>query len=201
MLQRYLVGVGRWSIALVATLILSWAIAAPVLADGDLPSAGLTKAIGEIEQLDAMRTNLAGTLEGLEGEPTLETMKQVCQPVGMRAKQLAIENGWQVKQLAAKYRNPDHAVSTEAERSALAAFEADRDLMGIWKVATVGDRAGTQYYRRIDVLPACMACHGRESERPQFVKDKYPQDLAYDFAPGDLRGMYSVFIPYLEGDA
>jgi hypothetical protein len=27
------------------------------------------------------------------------------------------------------------------------------------------------------------------------VKENYPQDLAYDFEVGDLRGMYSVFIP------
>jgi hypothetical protein len=34
--------------------------------------------------------------------------------------------------------------------------------------------------------------------RPEFIKEKYPQDLAYNFKAGDLRGMYSVFIPELE---
>jgi hypothetical protein len=36
-------------------------------------------------------------------------MKQVCKPVGMKAMQLSQENGWQVKQVAKKYRNPAHA--------------------------------------------------------------------------------------------
>jgi hypothetical protein len=27
------------------------------------------------------------------------------------------------------------------------------------------------------------------------VKDKYPADKAFNFKPGDLRGMYAVFIP------
>ena len=54
-----------------------------------------------------------------------------------------------------------------------------------------------RYYRRINVESSCLACHGGRNARPQFIKDKYPQDLAFDFNVGDLRGMYSVFIPYL----
>ncbi|MFO8099786.1 MAG: hypothetical protein R6T83_09240 [Salinibacter sp.] len=32
-------------------------------------------------------------------------------------------------------------------------------------------------------------------ERPDFVKEGYPDDRAYGFEPGDLRGIYAVFVP------
>ncbi|NCQ42609.1 MAG: DUF3365 domain-containing protein, partial [Cyanobacteria bacterium] len=69
----------------------------------------LVSAVQEIEALDAMRTGLASTLKGSTEEPTKQTMKEVCRPVGMKAMELSKENGWQVKQIANKYRNPDHA--------------------------------------------------------------------------------------------
>ncbi|EKQ69550.1 hypothetical protein OsccyDRAFT_2186 [Leptolyngbyaceae cyanobacterium JSC-12] len=68
----------------------------------------LSHAVQEIENLDAMRSGLAASLEGRTEEPTMQTMQEVCRPVGIRAMQLSQENGWQVKQIAKKYRNPAH---------------------------------------------------------------------------------------------
>ncbi|MEO9125770.1 MAG: DUF3365 domain-containing protein [Microcoleus sp.] len=42
---------------------------------------------------------------------------------------------------------------------------------------------------------SCLSCDGLKDRRPQFVKDGYPQDLAYNFRAGDFRGMYAVLIP------
>ena len=173
-------------------------IANPSLAQAQNDPAQLAKAIQEIENLDAMRSGLASTLEGSTTEPTMETMKEVCKPVGMRAMELSKENGWQVKQIATKYRNPAHAPDNLHSVMALAKFEKDPELMGFWDSETIDGQQGTRYYRRINVESSCLACHGGKNARPQFVKDKYPQDLAFDFNVGDLRGMYSVFIPYLE---
>jgi hypothetical protein len=90
-------------------LLLGWspaiASAAPVIPHPNK----LARAVQEVEALDAMRTRLASSLEGSTEAPTMQTMKEVCRPVGMRAIQLSQENGWQVKQIAKKYRNPDHA--------------------------------------------------------------------------------------------
>lgn len=155
----------------------------------------LAKAVQEIENLDAMRSGLAAYLEDAPEPPTAETMKQVCKPVGMKAKQLSKENGWQVKQIAKKYRNPAHKPDNIAAANALSTFEQSPELMGFWEKETLNDQAGTRYYRRINVEASCLACHGLKGNRPQFVKDNYPQDLAYDFKVGDLRGMYAVFIP------
>lgn len=142
-----------------------------------------------------MRSGLASSLDGRSEAPTLETMKQVCRPVGMRAMQLSQENGWQVEQIATKYRNPAHAPDGPQAQMALAKFEQDAHLMGFWDREIKAGEAGTRYYRRINVEASCLACHGLKERRPQFVESNYPQDLAYNFRVGDLRGMYSVFIP------
>lgn len=178
----------------IGAIVLLWFLASPTaLAQPD--STELSKAVQEIERLDALRSGLASTLEGRTEEPTLQTMKEVCCPVGMRAMQLGEENGWQVKQIATKYRNPDHAPDNLKAQIALAKFQQDQDLMGFWDRETINHQLGTRYYRRITVEQSCLACHGSKERRPQFVQENYPQDLAYDFRVGDLRGMYSVFIP------
>jgi len=160
--------------------------------------ADLAKAVESIETIDQLRVGLASTLEGRTEPPTLETMKQVCRPVGVQLQQLSQDNGWQVKQIARKYRNPAHAPDTPHASIALAQFERNPELMGFWEPETLNGQAGTRYYRRIDLQASCLACHGGKDARPQFVKDNYPQDLAYDFRIGDLRGMYAVFIPELQ---
>ncbi|RAQ45346.1 hypothetical protein B9S53_07620 [Arthrospira sp. O9.13F] len=158
----------------------------------------LAKAVEAIENLDGLRRGLASTLEGQTTEPTGQTFKEVCKPVGMQAKKLSEENGWQVKQIANKYRNPAHAPDNLHAKMALAQFEQNPELMGFWEPETIDNNSGFRYYRRINVEASCLACHGLKNSRPQFVKDKYPQDLAFDFKEGDLRGMYAVFIPEIQ---
>lgn len=176
-------------------LVISLLCLSPPVALAQSNSAELSKAVQEIENLDAMRSSLASTLVGKAEAPTLQTMKEVCRPVGMRVVQLGQEKGWQVKQIAAKYRNPDHAPDSLQASNALAKFQEDPDLMGFWQQGSLGDQPGTRYYRRITIEQGCLGCHGARTQRPQFVKEHYPQDLAYDFQVGDLRGMYAVFIP------
>lgn len=184
----------RWLIGLVAIAL--WLIPQPTWAATDPTQ--LAHAVEAIEQVDQMRSGLASTLEGRTEEPTWQTMKEVCRPVGMQLGHLSQENDWQVKQIARKYRNPDHAPDTLQAKMALATFEQKPELMGFWNQETMAGQAGTRYYRRITVEASCLACHGKKADRPQFVQDRYPQDLAYDFQVGDLRGMYAVFIPDLQ---
>lgn len=176
-------------------LMIAWSpaivLAAPIIPHPD----ELVRAVQEIEALDTMRTGLASTLEGSTEEPTKQTMKEVCRPVGMKAMELSKENGWQVIQIANKYRNPDHAPHNLHDKMVLAKFEQDPNLVGLWDTETINQETGTRYYRRINVEASCLVCHGLKDRRPQFVQEGYPQDLAYNFKVGDLRGMYAVFIP------
>jgi hypothetical protein len=161
-------------------------------------SAGLSKAVVAMEQLDQMRISLASTLEGRTEEPTIETMKEVCKPVGMRAIAIGKENGWQVRQVASKYRNPDHAPANDQERQVIDLFTRHPDIKGLWEPAMAEQGAGLNYYRRINVEPSCLACHGTKASRPAFIKDNYPDDKAFNLAVGELRGMYAVHLPEVQ---
>ena len=169
-------------------------------ASGEAPvdPAVLAKAVDQMEQLDRMRISLASTLEGSSEEPTMDTMRQVCMPVGKRAMAIGKENGWTVRQVASKYRNPDHAPAGSQETDVIDLFARHPEINGLWEPATAEQGAGVNYYRRIDVQASCLACHGSRDNRPAFVKEKYPADKAFNFKPGDLRGMYAVYIPELQ---
>ena len=183
---------------LCAALLFGAHPAAASAAQGEAPvdPAVLARAVDQMEQLDRMRISLASSLEGNTEEPTMETMREVCMPVGKRAVAIGQENGWTVRQVADKYRNPDHAPSGNQEREVIDLFHRHPGIKGLWEPASAEQGAGVNYYRRIDVQPSCMACHGSKDSRPAFIKDKYgDNDRAFNFKPGDLRGMYAVFIP------
>ena len=188
-----LTNANRWAVGWILMIGLFLTSVPPAYAQ--LDPATLAKAVESIEQLDRMRSQLGSTLETRGEPPTQETMKEVCRPVGMQAKHLAQENGWQVRQIATKYRNPNHAPTTLHETMALAKFKQEPELLGFWQREWLNDQTGTRYYRRINVETSCLACHGDKGDRPQFIQDKYPDDHAYDFKVGDLRGMYAVFMP------
>jgi len=190
MRQRFI----RLAIALaIALAFWGW----PAAAQARPQPAELGNVVQEIEALDTMRSSLAATIDK---EATLETFKEVCKPVGMRAMQLNKEHPWQVKQVAAKYRNPQHAPATPGAEAAIARFEADPNLISFWNAETIDGQAGYRYYRRIEVEASCLACHGAKEARPDFVKERYPDDRAYNFAVGDLRGIYAAFVPDLQAD-
>lgn len=154
------------------------------------PDAAIGEVVREVEELIALRSSLATSFVG---EPDQETFARVCKPVGAQAKRLAMENGWKIAQLAERYRNPDHRLDYEALR-VFKMMEDDPALIGMWVKTEMDGEAGVRYFRRITVEPACLACHGPKDGRPQFVKDGYPDDRAYGFEVGDLRGVFSVFI-------
>jgi hypothetical protein len=93
-----------------------------------------------------------------------------------------------------KFRNPANAADPEGAR-VLAMFARDSTLRAVTLHTTINGTRGTRYLRRITVEPSCLLCHGAKASRPAFVTTEYPNDRAYGFRAGDLRGAYSVFIP------
>ncbi len=178
-------------------LAISAAMFTPVAAQSESTrpdGSTLAEVVEAIEKLDGLRSGLAGTFDSQAGTADKSTFKKVCKPVGMQAKKLVKENGWQVIQMAEKYRNPKHQLDADG-RTAYNLLSADPTLMGIWRQAEVAGQTGMRYFRRIEVESTCLMCHGPKAHRPVFVKQGYPEDRAYDFKAGDLRGIYSVFVP------
>jgi hypothetical protein len=84
------------------------------------------------------------------------------------------------------------------ETGAIDLFAKHPGITGLWQPAMAEQGAGVNDYRRIDVQSSCLACHGSKDSRPAFVKEKYPADKAFNFKPGDLRGMDAVLIPEVQ---
>jgi hypothetical protein len=113
---------------------------------------------------------------------------------------VAQTHNWTVQQLARKYRNPAHAPDAEAD-SVHAQFGQNLERTKTWVRTVRNGTQGWRYFRRITVQPSCLACHGAKERRPDFVKAEYPDDRAYGFDAGDLRGLYAVFVPDSTVDA
>lgn len=156
--------------------------------------AAVARAVETVERLDRLRSGLARTFDGSGARPDEATFLLVCRPVGVESARIARENGWVVEQTATRWRNPDHAADPEA-RAAIERFERTPGLEGTWIRTERDGRRGTRYFRRIVVEPPCLSCHGAKGERPEFVKERYPDDRAHGFEVGDVRGAYAVFVP------
>ncbi|MGQ9837623.1 MAG: c-type heme family protein [Cyanobacteriota bacterium] len=87
----------------------------------------LAKAVDSVEYLDQLRQGLASSLLESTAPVSGKTFRQVCYPVAIQAQALAQENGWQVKQIAQKYRNPEHAPNNFHAKIALVCFQKDDD--------------------------------------------------------------------------
>lgn len=151
-----------------------------------------------VQSINDMRESLAATID----TPTVDkaTFQRVCKPVGKRMKQVSARRGWRMQQLARKYRNPAHKPD-EKTRQLYERLAESPDLTDTWTRTVHENTEGWRYARRITVQSSCLTCHGSKEKRPDFVKKGYPQDRAYGFEEGDLRGLYSVFIPDSLGTA
>ncbi len=185
------------AIALIVLPVAAFAQAGPGTPGAPQPPrdrAPIARAVQEVEALDALRSSLARTFAAGGVAATDSTFAQVCKPVKGEAMRVAKETGWSIAQLAERNRNPDNTLDAEA-RHAFRQFQRDPALVSLTRRTTYKGVAGTRYLRRVAVESSCLACHGGRDTRPDFVKKNYPADKAFGFAAGDLRGVYSVFIP------
>lgn len=113
---------------------------------------------------------------------------------------IALEQGLDIKRTSMRYRNPANAPD-EGETEALRHFEAvlaeTSTLPADW-VQKAG-RDEYRYYRALTVAPPCIQCHGTpaaiDAEVQAILDERYPEDLATDYAVGDFRGLVRVSIP------
>ena len=175
-------------------LLLSACAEAPSDTDSVAVAAAQARVEASIDGLDVLRSSLARQVDDPE-QVDRTTFVQVCQPVGQRARTLAQQNGWTVQQLAKRNRNPAHTLDDEAQ-AVHDRFAENPSLKRVWhEDAVLNGISGHRFFQRITVEETCLACHGAKADRPNFVKDGYPDDRAYGFETGDLRGLYAVFVP------
>ncbi len=154
------------------------------------PGALLGKVAASVEEVDGMREAL---VQGLPagGKVDATTFAQICKPVGLRAQAIGKELGVSFVQMSDRFRNPKHKADAAAE-GAMKQFQANPELKAFLTSASQDGVVSYRYFRRITVLAQCLACHGAKDARPAFIPTNFPDDRAFGFAAGDLRGVYSV---------
>ena len=150
-----------------------------------------TLAVTAAGEIISMRSSLATSLIRPDTKITEETFKEVCGAVAKRVKEISEKEGFKIRHAAIKNRNPNFAARPD-EAGILEAFDKDRTLMDKWDTIEMDGKKYQRYMRPIFVEEACLSCHGAKEKRPGFIVEKYPNDKAFDFKKGDLRGMIEV---------
>jgi len=107
------------------------------------------------------------------------------------------KDGLSIKRTSLRWRNPDNAPTAD-EKAVMEEFE-DRKNRGE-KIQEISYLAAHDssfvYMQAIPMQGMCMACHGANISPSirQEIKILYPEDRAYGFKEGDIRGAFSVSI-------
>lgn len=180
------------TVFVMAALIASGA----ALAHGEDGSTELkkTRAAEMAAEITNLRSTLAKTFIKTDTVVTEETFKSVCGAVGKRVKEISEKDGVTIRHASVKNRNPANA-PTATELELINRFEAEPGLKELSNETLVDGKRFFRYTSAIYVEEACLSCHGAKDKRPPFIAAKYPNDKAYDFKTGDLRGIISILGP------
>ncbi len=121
------------------------------------------------------------------------------------ASKLSRDNGWQVKRVGTRVRNPMIGTPDVWEQKALAQFAkraARGERFDDMTYSEVVKEPNGRYFRfakAIGVQPQCVGCHGAKDQlAPQVAETlarDYPHDQAIGYKPGELRGAVSIKQP------
>lgn len=112
------------------------------------------------------------------------------------------DSGWTVGRTALRVRNPANAPDAW-ERQILEGFaqaaEEGANVAGLSFHETTGsgDARRWRYLKAIPTAPLCTTCHGSNVDPAlqEAIRAAYPDDQATGFAPGSLRGAFTVSRP------
>jgi len=147
-----------------------------------------------------LKTELMSALS--EGGP--ENAISVCQ---VTAPQIALANSgefWTIKRVSNRNRNSGN-LATDHEISIMARF---KDAVGgapefTFEWTRTDEGIIFRYYRPIKIAPLGVKCHGSAKDISDAVQavlnEKYPQDRAVGYKPGDLRGLFVVEARWPDG--
>lgn len=170
---------------------------------GTPPSPEVAKARGAIKTLaDNLRGELMGAMQSGGATAAVEKCKAVAPGIARDVSSTA--DGFIVGRTALKVRNPQNKPDAH-ERRVLEEFvqkiKGGADPAALDHTAEV-EQNGKKLVRYIKAIPMaeapCSACHGPADKldpaAAAVVKKLYPADEATGFAPGELRGAFSVTI-------
>lgn len=180
------------------------AAAAAGAAPSAAPEVVRARAAPEVVRARAAVAAFAATLQGelknaiAAGGP-VNGIKVCAERAPAIAHEVGTTHGLAIGRTSLKTRNPANTPDAW-ERAAMSRFEQDRQagadpatLEAVVHTAIEG-RPVTRYMKAIVTQPLCTTCHGATlaPEVEAALRDFYPADAARGFAPGDLRGAFTV---------
>jgi len=120
---------------------------------------------------------------------------EACQLLAPQIADQHSQTPWVVGRTALKVRNPDN-VPDAWEKQVLEDF-AKRAAAGEALSGLAHSEIVKGEFRMMKAIPtseACLGCHGKEikPELAAVIDQRYPQDKARGFAPGELRGAFTL---------
>ena len=112
------------------------------------------------------------------------------------ARQLREDTGWYVRRVSLKARNAETAIPDAWEKRVLQQFDqrqANGESADQMAIAEVVD-GRFRFIKAQAVEGVCMNCHAAEikPEVEAALKEKYPDDRARGYSPGQIRGAFSL---------
>ncbi|MFC2950632.1 DUF3365 domain-containing protein [Marinicaulis aureus] len=112
---------------------------------------------------------------------------------------LSGETGLRVGRTALRWRNPANAPD-DYERTAMETFLAEIDAgadpaaLELAEIVTGAQGRQLRYMKPIMTGGPCVLCHGTDisNEVKAAILERYPDDQATGFAPGDFRGAFTI---------
>jgi hypothetical protein len=144
---------------------------------------------------DRFQKELLSALTAAMGSEGPEGAIGVCSSIAPAlAAQLSEESGASVRRTALRTRNPAAKADVTEQRVMEGWSAAPLDEKGRPKRWLAHKESEYRYMRAIPTMPMCLACHGRTiaPEVAAAIHKQYPEDQATGFAPGQLRGAFSI---------
>ncbi len=117
--------------------------------------------------------------------------------------QIGLELGVDIKRVGDRVRNPLNTPD-EFEDSVLSGFarrisNGEEPPLRFSEIRTMNGKEELWFMQSIHIQPLCMTCHGSEQTIPADVRmllqEKYPEDRATGYRPGELRGAIRIIVP------
>lgn len=129
----------------------------------------------------------------------------VCADTAQRiAFDMGAKHGAVMKRVSTLWRNPANAPD-RFEDSVLSVFGRQHtqgllnEASESFTIVQTDSGAAARYLKPIFIQPVCLSCHGSAAALSDGIKrtlkERYPEDRAVGYAPGDLRGAVSIVIP------
>lgn len=168
------------------------------LSDTELASAAAEKLIASLSATLKAELMTAIRDHGIDNAVT------VCGAKASEMTDSLSSDGWRIERVSELSRNPENA-ATEAEVAILAKFSdtAAKPLIRFDHWERTDTTAIYRYYKPIRTGRFCLNCHGDPDKiNPsvlEAIRARYPDDKAFGYSEGQLRGMFAIEVVWPEG--